>query len=175
MGPNLFVDVTITVDGSLTSSSAHQLGEHVRMNIMNLKFPSSVLSDVRIHVDPLQREEYDPISNKTLLSTPDIYKNRIKALLQRRCPEILGVTEILILYNDQKQISVKIDILLPNASTTTIRDANKIAANIRRILMEEMDEIDAVDVDLELSEMDDRDKQVVLQQPQPWWTTEMRQ
>lgn len=154
------MDASITVDGALTSSSAHQLGEHVRMNVMN-RFPS--VTDVTIHIDPSHREEYNPEKNPNLLSTPDVFEKRIKSLLRRRCPEILGVTEILIIYEREKQIFVKVNILLK--LQLTIGEANCIATRIREILMEEINEIAGVDVDLELSEVQESDKQVLLVDP----------
>jgi len=44
MGPDILVDASITVDGAMSASSAHQLGEHVRMRIIT-RFES--VNDVR--------------------------------------------------------------------------------------------------------------------------------
>ncbi|GMH70936.1 hypothetical protein TL16_g05530 [Triparma laevis f. inornata] len=58
MGPMMSVDVNITVDGWMSASSAHQLGEHVRMKLM-ARWAREGLRDVRIHIDPDIRQEFD--------------------------------------------------------------------------------------------------------------------
>ena len=114
------------------------------------------MTDVTVHIDPSHREEYNPEKNPNILSTPDVFEGRIKNVLRRRCPEILGVTEILIVYDREKQIVAKINILLK--LELTIGEANTIATRIREVLMDEIPDISGVDVDLELSEMEESDK-----------------
>ena len=161
MGPHLLVDVSITVDGALSCSSAHQLGEHVRRNVMR-RVPSA--TDVTVHIDPSDREEYHPAANPCLLRTPDVWDARIRALLRRRCPDVLGVADVVLIYKRERRLFVKVDVLL--RTDLTIGAANGIAAKVRGVLMEDMPEIDGVDVDLELSEMLASDKQVVLIGPE---------
>jgi len=157
MGPDILVDVSITVDGDLSASSAHQLGEHVRMKIMT-RFPS--VSDVRIHFDPCTRQEFHRIANPDILPTPDIFEEKIRAVIRRCCPEILGATKIFIVYNREGTITSKLDILLQ--PELTIREANVIAAKIRKILIEEIEELATVDVDLELSELEESEKEIIV-------------
>mmetsp|Transcript_19645 Transcript_19645/g.41065 ORF Transcript_19645/g.41065 Transcript_19645/m.41065 type:complete len:455 (+) Transcript_19645:192-1556(+) len=157
MGPDILVDVNITVDGAMSASSAHQLGKHVRMRIIT-RF--SAVSDVRIHFDPSNREEFHIMHHPTILPTPDVFESKIRAVLRKCCPEILGVSEILIVYNRDAKLKTKLNILLQ--PELTIYEANKIATRIREVLMEEMEEMIEVDVDLELSEMDESAKELLI-------------
>jgi divalent metal cation (Fe/Co/Zn/Cd) transporter len=136
MGPDILIDVSITVDGAMSASSAHQLGEHVRMRIMT-RFDT--VSDVRIHFDPSNREEFHKHANPNILPTQDVIDAKIRAVLRRTCPEILGVTEIFVVYNREGNITSKVNILLH--PELKIEEANVIATRIREVLVDEIEEM----------------------------------
>jgi len=153
MGPHIMLDVSITVDGNLTASAAHQLGEHARVAILR-KFP--VIREVRIHVDPDIRAEFE---GDRLLEPQMIIEQKVRAILKNH-PMLLGVSEVMVTYTRNHTLNLKIDIILhPNL---TIREANKVAVVIRNILKEKMDDVENVDIDLELSERSGTDKQMVI-------------
>jgi hypothetical protein len=82
-GPHILVDANITVDGSLSASAAHQIGEHCRKRCM-LKF--SNIREVRVHLDPDPRQEWSAKGGgAALLDTPKVYEDKIRALIRRKC------------------------------------------------------------------------------------------
>jgi cation diffusion facilitator family transporter len=162
-GPHILVDVNITVDGSLSVSAAHQIGEHCRKRCMML---FSNIKDVRVHLDPDPRQEWDIDNPEFLLDLPKVYEDKIKALIKRKCPEVLGVSEMLLTYEQGGNVSVRINVILhPKMS---IADANEISTKIVRAihaeaaLKKDRFPIRDVDIDLELSELTEAEKGLVV-------------
>lgn len=97
------------------------------------------VSDVRIHFDPSNREEFHKHANPNILPTQDVIDAKIRAVLRRTCPEILGVTEIFVVYNREGNITSKVNILLH--PELKIEEANVIATRIREVLVDEIEEM----------------------------------
>ena len=144
MGPHILLDVAITVDGRITASSAHQLGEHVRVAVLR-KF--TAIKEIRIHVDPDPREEWD---GQTLLEPQERIEQKVRNLLKKCDPLLLGVSDIMVTYNRDHKVSLKVDLIMH--PSLTIREANALGGKVRDLLLLKMDNVEFVDVDLELSE-----------------------
>ena len=153
MGPHILLDVAITVDGRITASAAHQLGEHVRVAILR-KF--AAIKEVRIHCDPDPREEWD---GQTLLDPQELIEQKVRNLLKKCDPLLLGVSEIMVTYNRNHKISLKVDLIMH--PSMTIREANNLGGKVRDLLLKVAD-VEFVDVDLELSEDSAANNQLVV-------------
>ncbi|GMH86280.1 hypothetical protein TrVE_jg9119 [Triparma verrucosa] len=155
MGPCVWVDAEITVDGKLSASGAHQLGEHCRRNVLR-KF--DYVGEVKIHFDPSPRQEYLP-GGPELRDTPDVFERKINAILKGR-RDILGFTDVEVLYDRSGRVNLNLNIIMPKDAT--IGKCNEVAREVRKILMERIEECADVDVDLELEEMGEEEKRIVV-------------
>ena len=149
MGPQLLVDLHIEVDSMMSISAAHQVAERVRLRILD-ELPA--VNEVLVHVDA----EDDFVESKGgIEETKDIVLMRpqteiesdVKKILTE-IPEIQGITHIYCHYLNQ-ELTVQVNILLDEEMQ--IRDAQKIASKAR-IKIEEIKDIDAADLHLELDD-----------------------
>ena len=149
MGPQLLVDLHIEVDSMMSISAAHQVAERVRLRILD-ELPA--VNEVLVHVDA----EDDFVESKGgIEETKDIVLMRpqteiesdVKKILTE-IPEIQGITHIYCHYLNQ-ELTVQVNILLDEEMQ--IRDAQKIASKAR-MKIEEIKDIDAADLHLELDD-----------------------
>ena len=149
MGPQLLVDLHIEVDSMMSISAAHQVAERVRLSILD-ELPA--VNEVLVHVDA----EDDFVESKGgIEETKDIVLMRpqteiesdVKKILTE-IPEIQGITHIYCHYLNQ-ELTVQVNILLDEEMQ--IRDAQKIASKAR-MKIEEIKDIDAADLHLELDD-----------------------
>ena len=149
MGPQLLVDLHIEVDSMMSISAAHQVAERVRLRILD-ELPA--VNEVLVHVDA----EDDFVESKGgIEETKDIVLMRpqteiesdVKKILTE-IPEIQGITHIYCHYLNQ-ELTVQVNILLDEEML--IRDAQKIASKAR-MKIEEIKDIDAADLHLELDD-----------------------
>jgi len=126
----------------------------------------SNIREVRIHLDPDPRQEWNMHENDMLRDTPKVYEDKIRALIKRKCPDVLGVTEMVLLYEQSGFVSVRINIILhPSLS---IAEANDISTLICRairqesVLRKDRFPIRDIDIDLELSELMEKEKGLVI-------------
>ena len=149
MGPQLLVDLHIEVDSMMSISAAHQVAERVRLRILD-ELPA--VNEVLVHVDA----EDDFVESKGgIEETKDIVLMRpqteiesdVKKILTE-IPEIQGITHIYCHYLNQ-ELTVQVNILLDEEMK--IRDAQKIASKAR-MKIEEIKDIDAADLHLELDD-----------------------
>jgi len=149
MGPQLLVDLHIEVDSMMSISAAHQVAERVRLSILD-ELPA--VNEVLVHVDA----EDDFVKSKGgIEETKDIVLMRpqteiesdVKKILTE-IPEIQGITHIYCHYLNQ-ELTVQVNILLDEEML--IRDAQKIASKAR-MKIEEIKDIDAADLHLELDD-----------------------
>ena len=149
MGPQLLVDLHIEVDSMMSISAAHQVAERVRLRILD-ELPA--VNEVLVHVDA----EDDFVESKGgIEETKDIVLMRpqteiesdVKKILTE-IPEIQGITHIYCHYLNQ-ELTVQVNILLDEEML--IRDAQKIASKAR-LKIEEIKDIDAADLHLELDD-----------------------
>ena len=149
MGPQLLVDLHIEVDSMMSISAAHQVAERVRLSILD-ELPA--VNEVLVHVDA----EDDFVESKGgIEETKDIVLMRpqteiesdVKKILTE-IPEIQGITHIYCHYLNQ-ELTVQVNILLDEEMQ--IRDAQKIASRAR-MKIEEIKDIDAADLHLELDD-----------------------
>jgi len=149
MGPQLLVDLHIEVDSMMSISAAHQVAERVRLRILD-ELPA--VNEVLVHVDA----EDDFVESKGgIEETKDIVLMRpqteiesdVKKILTE-IPEIQGITHIYCHYLNQ-ELTVQVNILLDE--DMLIRDAQKIASKAR-MKIEEIKDIDAADLHLELDD-----------------------
>ncbi len=149
MGPQLLVDLHIEVNSMMSISAAHQVAERVRLRILD-ELPA--VNEVLVHVDA----EDDFVESKGgIEETKDIVLMRpqteiesdVKKILTE-IPEIQGITHIYCHYLNQ-ELTVQVNILLDEEMQ--IRDAQKIASKAR-MKIEEIKDIDAADLHLELDD-----------------------
>jgi len=142
-GPHILADIKITVDGNLSASSAHQLGEHVRFAVMR-EMPDC--REVRVHVDPDIRQEFDTLHDR-LLEPPVIIEKKIRSTLLFHIHEINFIPNISLQYTYDGKLLVKVSLSLD--PELTIKDASEIAHACRAVLLKKRD-IERVHVDLDL-------------------------
>lgn len=142
-GPHILVDIKITVDGNLSASSAHQLGEHTRLAVMK-EVP--LCKEVRVHVDPSLRQEFDSV-NDVLLDPPSVVETKIRSTLLFHIPELVAVPHVIVNYRHDARLLVKVTICVdPNYN---IAEATEIGHACRAVLLKKSD-ISNVDVALDL-------------------------
>jgi len=139
----------IEVDCMMSISAAHQVAERVRLRILD-ELPA--VNEVLVHVDA----EDDFVKSKGgIEETKDIVLMRpqteiesdVKKILTE-ISEIQGITHIYCHYLNQ-ELTVQVNILLDEEMQ--IRDAQKIASKAR-MKIEEIKDIDAADLHLELDD-----------------------
>ncbi len=156
-GPDILVDVSVTVDGGITASSAHQIGEHVRRAIAT-RFPN--VGTVRVHFDPDHRQEWEDEGTR-LMDPPEVVEGTVRATVKRKVQEVLGVTEVFIVYNRGGSLDLKVNLILH--PDHTLEEANEIGVRVRAALREcESIAVREVDVDLELSECGEDEKGLIV-------------
>ncbi|GMI02468.1 hypothetical protein TrVE_jg11963 [Triparma verrucosa] len=149
MGPMMSVDVNITVDGWMSASSAHQLGEHVRMKLMARW---SSLRDVRIHIDPDIRQEFGvhaPGGVNELRDPPQLYEERIRAILGK-VSEVLKIRQLSLTYNIHGDVDLRMSVLLkPGLSIVA---SNSVAEEVKRLLVCHIGELKNIELDQDFGE-----------------------
>ena len=149
MGPQLLVDLHIEVDSMMSISAAHQVAERVRLRILD-ELPA--VNEVLVHVDA----EDDFVESKggieetkviVLMRPQTEIESDVKNILTG-ITEIQGITHIYCHYLNQ-ELTVQVNILLD--AEMRIRDAQKIASKAR-MKIEEIKDIDAADLHLELDD-----------------------
>ncbi|MBC8259805.1 MAG: cation diffusion facilitator family transporter [SAR324 cluster bacterium] len=149
MGPHLLVDLHIEVDSMMSISAAHQVAERVRLRILE-ELPA--VNEVLVHVDAEDdffetKEGLDQTQDIILMRPQSEIEDDVKNVL-KQMPAILGTTHIYCHYLSQK-LNVQVNILLD--AELRIRDAQKIAS-AARTKIEEIKDIDAADIHLELDD-----------------------
>ena len=148
MGPHLLVDLHIQVDSMMSISSAHQVAERVRLGILE-KLPA--VNEVLVHVDAeddfFEAEGTEDPQKIVLMRPQSEIENDVKKALSV-IPEIEGITHIYCHYLNQ-ELTVQVNIILD--VEVRIRDAQKIAS-AARMKIEQIKDIDAADLHLELDD-----------------------
>ncbi|KAJ1444483.1 cation efflux family-domain-containing protein [Pelagophyceae sp. CCMP2097] len=156
-GPALFVAVTISVDGALSASAAHHLGEHARRAVVVVAAERGErVDEVSVHVDPDVRQELgDEFGDAAppLAPTPGDLEQCVRAVVREHCSDVRGVTDVSLRYTESGTAMAKVDIVLDCA--LRIADAHRIATQVRRELLSRVDALGDVDVDLELNDCHD--------------------
>lgn len=183
MGPNLVADCVLEVDGLLSASAAHTIGEHVRLELLE-RHGDMGLQDVAIQIKPLYR---DRVTRKTdLLRMPHHVEEEVRRCVMESVPEVLGITACHIFYNvnrpsmsslreampewvpvpaadgkvrsrvrSPRGITVELDVVLH--PELTIRGAHSVAQRVRAV-GEALPDVSHVDVHLELEDYAPQDK-----------------
>ena len=149
MGPQLLVDLHIEVDSMMSISAAHQVAERVRLRILD-ELPA--VNEVLVHVDAEDdfvesKEGIEETKDIVLMRPQTEIESDVKKILTE-IPEIQGITHIYCHYLNQ-ELTVQVNILLDEEMQ--IRDAQKIASKAR-MKIEEIKDIDAADLHLELDD-----------------------
>ena len=142
MGSYVLVDLHVQVDSQLSVSAGHQIGERVRMILLE-QIPQ--VNEVLVHIDA--EEDLDE-SHPTLMRPQSDIESDIRQILQT-IPEINGVSHILCHFL-KEQLSVQIEIMVD--PRLRVYEVQKIARKARR-LVEEIDDVQTADIHLELDDL----------------------
>lgn len=179
MGPYCLVDVTINVDARISASAASTLAEAVHDRVIADFWP--FVTDVLVHVDPDGSPQSHDVHTHaenaarelrglSARATPDEVEARVREAVFAQAaerpdlPRVAELTELQSYYyaDDEEDggsgayVYVKIDIRLETDRTTTVQTASLVARAVRhRILAALPGLVRAVDVDLELDELDE--------------------
>ena len=142
MGSYVLVDLHVQVDSRLSVSAGHQIGERVRMMLLE-QIPQ--VNEVLVHIDA--EEDLDE-SHPTLMRPQSDIESDIRQILQT-IPEIKGISHILCHFL-KEQLSVQIEIMVD--PRLRVYEVQIIARKARR-LVEEINDIQTADIHLELDDL----------------------
>lgn len=141
MGSYILVDLHVQVNSQLSVSAGHQIGERVRLALLN---KNPLVNEVLVHIDA----EEDSDERNPVLMRPQA---EIEADIQQSLstiPEIKGISHILCHFL-KEQLTVQIEIIVdPNMQVLEVQKIAKKA----RTLVEQIDDIYLADIHLELED-----------------------
>ena len=141
MGSYILVDLHVQVNSKLSVSAAHQIGERVRLTLLE---QNPQVNEVLVHIDA--EEDLDELNPKLMRPQIEIEKD-IKESLST-IPEIEDISHILCHYL-QERLTVQIEIVVsPNMQ---VYEVQKIAKKAR-LLVEQISDIQMADIHLELDD-----------------------
>lgn len=151
-GPYIFVECNVGVDGTITASAAHRLGELARKQMM--KSNKGRVANAVVHVDPLGSTGLGENSPQWARDHDSVENEVEKALAPLYEPTgITGVSEVQIYYRDDGSVAVKVDVFM--SPELTIKGAHSLAQDARLQIESALPGVGEVDIDLELDEADD--------------------
>lgn len=141
MGPYLLIDLHIQVDSKLSVSAAHQIAERVRLSVLN---ETPHVNEVLVHVDA---EEDNEEALQTLMRPQNEIENDIRKKLSS-VSEIESISHVLCHFL-QERLTVQIEIVVDPGKR--VYEVQEIAKKARK-LIEQIDDIYAADIHLELDD-----------------------
>lgn len=142
MGSSVLVDLHVQVDARLSVSAAHQIGERVRMVLLE---QNPQVNEVLVHIDA--EEDIDE-SHPALMRPQTEIETDIRQNLQH-IPEIKGISHILCHFL-QERLSVQIEIVVdPRLRVFEVQNIARKA----RLRVEKIDDVDTADIHLELDDL----------------------
>ena len=141
MGSYILVDLHVQVNSKLSVSAAHQIGERVRLTLLE---QNPQVNEVLVHIDA--EEDLDELNPKLMRPQIEIEKDITESL--STIPEIEDISHILCHYL-QERLTVQIEIVVnPNMQ---VYEVQKIAKKAR-LLVEQISDIQMADIHLELDD-----------------------
>lgn len=148
-GPYIFVECNVGVDGTITASAAHRLGELARKQMMNSN--QGRVANAVVHVDPLGStglgenspqwaRDHDAVENEVERALAPLYEPG----------GITGTSEVQIYYRDDGSVAVKVDVFM--SPELTIKGAHSLAQDAKLQIESALPGVGEVDIDLELDE-----------------------
>lgn len=148
-GPYIFVECNVGVDGTITASAAHRLGELARKQMMMSN--QGRVANAVVHVDPLGSTGLGENSPQWARDHDAVENEVEKALAPLYEPTgITGVSEVQIYYRDDGSVAVKVDVFM--SPELTIKGAHSLAQDARLQIESALPGVGEVDIDLELDE-----------------------
>ena len=142
MGSSVLVDLHVQVDARLSVSAAHQIGERVRMVLLE---QNPQVNEVLVHIDA--EEDIDE-SHPALMRPQTEIETDIRQNLQH-IPEIKGISHILCHFL-QERLSVQIEIVVdPRLRVFEVQNIARKA----RLRVEKIDDVHTADIHLELDDL----------------------
>ena len=142
MGSYVLVDLHVQVDARLSVSAAHQIGERVRMVLLE---QNPQVNEVLVHIDA--EEDIDE-SHPALMRPQTEIETDIRQNLQH-IPEIKGISHILCHFL-QERLSVQIEIVVdPRLRVFEVQNIARKA----RLRVEKIDDVHTADIHLELDDL----------------------
>ena len=142
MGSSVLVDLHVQVDARLSVSAAHQIGERVRMVLLE---QNPQVNEVLVHIDA--EEDIDE-SHPALMRPQTEIETDIRQNLQH-IPEIKGISHILCHFL-QERLSVQIEIVVdPHLRVFEVQNIARKA----RLRVEKIDDVHTADIHLELDDL----------------------
>ena len=123
-------------------------------SLLNVQHPE--IREVTVHLDPDEREELNRrgVTFTTLMDTPDVYDRKVRKVV-KDCGGLgagsLGVTHVDVVYTGKGTVKVQVCLALP--LHCTINEGNAIGRRVRYMILEQIEEVEAVDVVAELEEV----------------------
>uniref|UniRef100_A0A7R9U6V3 Cation efflux protein cytoplasmic domain-containing protein n=1 Tax=Pinguiococcus pyrenoidosus TaxID=172671 RepID=A0A7R9U6V3_9STRA len=95
-GPHLVADIIVEVEGLLSASAAHTIGEHIRLELLE-RHKDIGLRDVALQIKPRYRDHVS--SRADLLALPHVVEGEVRTVIRDRIPEVESISAIQIYYN----------------------------------------------------------------------------
>jgi cation diffusion facilitator family transporter len=148
-GPYLYVECNVGVDGTITASAAHRLGELARKQMIH--GAEGRVANAVVHVDPLGSAGLGENSPPWARDHDSVESEVEKALAPLFEPNgITGVSEVQIYYRDDGSVAVKVDVFM--SPDLTIKAAHSLAQDAKLQIESALPGVGEVDIDLELDE-----------------------
>ncbi len=148
-GPYLYVECNVGVDGTITASAAHRLGELARKQM--IRSNQGRVANAVVHVDPLGSAGLGENSPQWARNHDSVEGEVESALAPMYHPRgITGISEVQVYYRDDGSIAVKADVYMN--PDLTIKAAHELAQDARLQIESKLPGVGEVDIDLELME-----------------------
>ena len=148
-GPYLYVECNVGVDGTITASAAHRLGELARKQM--IRSNQGRVANAVVHVDPLGSTGLGENSPQWARNHDSVEGEVESALAPMYHPRgITGISEVQVYYRDDGSIAVKVDVYMN--PDLTIKVAHELAQDARLQIESKLPGVGEVDIDLELME-----------------------
>ncbi|KAL1527175.1 hypothetical protein AB1Y20_015854 [Prymnesium parvum] len=150
MGGSSHVDLAIQVDQMISASSAHRIAEEVRWSISK---ECEDVSEVLVHVDTGPHDMSCPLQDRTVQQyrPPSQVEEEVRELLLQQ-PEICRVPHVQVHYLAE---GVKVDAYLSMAGDPRASESREVAERVRRRLLDNATDIQAIRIGLALTREED--------------------